>query len=64
MEQEIETTFLTEDKVRVSVSEWDNGGAWISLQMRGSSTYVSLTKDEAESMIAGLLSAIKSEVRI
>jgi hypothetical protein len=59
-----ETIFTTEDGVRVSVSEWDDGGAWISLQMRGASTYVSLTKDEAESMIAGLLSAIKSEVRI
>ena len=64
MKKETETTFRTEDGVRVSVDQWDDGGAWVHLQMSGASAYMSLTKDEAESLIAGLLSAIKSEVRI
>jgi len=53
-----ETIFTTEDGVRVSVSEWDDGGAWISLQMRGASTYVSLTRSEAEQMLTGLQAAL------
>ena len=64
MKDETETTFLTEDGVRISVSEWNESGAWLHLQMRGSSASAVLTQEEAESLIAGLLSAIKSEVRI
>lgn len=64
MKDETETTFLTEDNVRISVDQWDGGGAWLHLQLRGSSASAILSKDEAESLIAGLLSAIKSEVRI
>jgi len=59
-----ETIFTTEDGVRVSVSEWDDGGSWISLQMRGSSFYVALTRVESERMLAGLLLALKGKVQI
>jgi hypothetical protein len=58
MKKEIETTFRTEDGVRVSIDQWDDGGAWISIQMRGCSTYVSLTRSEAEQMLAGLQAAL------
>jgi len=54
MTNEIETCFKTEDGVRISVDEWDNGGAWISLQMRGGSAYASLTRAEAQQMLTGL----------
>ena len=36
MSEELETTIYTEDGIRVSVSEWDEGGAWLHLSMRGS----------------------------
>lgn len=53
MKSEIETTFLTGNNVRVSVSNWDNG-AWISLQVPGGSAYTSLSRSEAEQLLAGL----------
>jgi hypothetical protein len=44
MTNEIETIIKTEDGVRVSIDSWDNGGAWIGLQVRGGSAYAFLTR--------------------
>jgi hypothetical protein len=52
----------TEDDVRVSIDSWDNGGAWIGLQMRGGSAYAVLTRSEAEQMLAGLQAILAQEV--
>ena len=62
MNNEIETVIKTEDDVRVSVDSWDNGGAWIGLQMRGGSAYAVLTRSEAEQMLAGLQLILAQEV--
>ena len=62
MKTEIETTFRTEDGVRVSVSDWDDGGAWISLQLRGASANAVLTRNEAQQLLAGLQEILAQEV--
>ena len=62
MTNEIETTIRTEDGVRVSVGEWDDGGVWLSLINRGSSTYTPLTRAEAEQLLAGLQAILAKEV--
>lgn len=62
MTTEIQTTIYTEDEVRISVSEWDDGGAWLSLQARGSSQYAALTRKEAEELLAGLQAILAKEV--
>jgi hypothetical protein len=62
MTNEIETVIKTEDGVRVSIDSWDDGGAWIGLQMRGGSAYAVLTRSEAEQMLAGLQAILAQEV--
>jgi hypothetical protein len=62
MEQEIQTTIHTEDGVRVSVDQWDDGGAWLSLQVRGGSAYAAMTRKEAEQLLAGLQAVLNAEV--
>ena len=62
MENEIETIIKTKDDVRVSIDSWDEGGAWIGLQMRGGSAYAVLTRSEAEQMLTGLQLILASEV--
>jgi len=59
---DIQTTIYTEDNVRLHVDEWDNGGVWLSLQAHGSSQYASLTRKEAEQLIAGLQTILAKEV--
>jgi hypothetical protein len=51
---EIETTIYTEDSIRISVDEWDDGGVWLGLQARGSSMHAILTRAEAEKIFNGL----------
>ena len=52
MENEI--IISTERGVKVSISEWDDGGAWLHLQLRGGSAHTVLTKDEAKRLLEGL----------
>jgi hypothetical protein len=58
----IETIIKTTQGNRVSVSEWDDGGAWLHLQLRGSTAYTSLTREEAEQLLAGLQAILAKEV--
>jgi hypothetical protein len=62
MSDEIETTIYTEDGARVHVSEWDEGGAWISMSVRGGSCYSSLTREQAEELLKGLQAILAKEV--
>jgi len=62
MTQEIETTIYTEDDVRLHVSEWDDGGAWIRLSARHGSMSTALTRVEAEQLLAGLQAVLAKEV--
>jgi hypothetical protein len=54
MNEEIETTIYTEDQSRVSLSEWDNGGAWLKIGVRGGGAYTTLTRDEVQQLFTGL----------
>ena len=54
MSNEIETIISTESGVKVSISVWDDGGAWLHLQLRGGSAHTALTKDEAQRLLEGL----------
>jgi hypothetical protein len=49
-----ETTFSTENGVRVSICEWEGDGAWLHLQLQNGSAYASLNRSEAEQLLAGL----------
>lgn len=62
MSNEITTTIYTEDQVRISVDEWDEGGVWLSLQGRGASMYATMTRKEAEQILAGLQTLLSKEV--
>ena len=54
MNDELETYVRTPHGVTVSVSEWDDGGAWINIVHRHGSAYTGLTRAEAEQLVAGL----------
>ena len=62
MKEEIETSVNTEHGVRVSVSEWDDGGAWMHLQGRNGSMSTVLTRNEAQQLLAGLQAILAKEV--
>jgi len=62
MTDEIETTIYTQDDVRVYVSEWDDGGAWIRLSARHGSMSTALTRDEAQELLRGLQAVLAKEV--
>jgi hypothetical protein len=59
---DIETTIYTEEQVRISVDEWNEGGVWLGLQGRGASMNCTLTRAEAEQMLAGLQAILAKEV--
>jgi hypothetical protein len=62
MNKDIETTIYTQDDMRVSISEWDDGGAWLHLQGRNASMSSVLTRDEAQKLVAGLQAILAKEV--
>ena len=62
MTNEIEVSVKTEYGVRVSISEWDDGGAWLHLQGRSASMSTVLTRDEAKQLLAGLQAILEKEV--
>jgi hypothetical protein len=62
MTNEIEISVKTEHGVRVSVSEWDDGGAWMHLQGRNASMSTVLTREEAQQLLAGLQAILAKEV--
>ena len=61
---EIETIINTEAGIRVSVNEWNDGGAWLHLSMRNGTVYAALTKDEAQQLLAGLQAILAKEVTL
>jgi len=54
MSNEIETVIKTTDGLTIRASEWDDGGAWISLSHRHGSIHGTLTRVEAQQLLAGL----------
>lgn len=62
MANEIETIVSTQEGAKISVFNWDDGGAWLHLQVRGGSAYATLTRSEAEQLLAGLQLILSQEV--
>ena len=56
--EEIETVVKTATGISISVSEWDGGGAWISIMQRHFNFSTALTRDEAQKLVAGLQLAL------
>lgn len=59
---ETNTIIHTEEKVRISIAEYDEGGAWLSLQASGASMYAVLTRAEAEQLLVGLQAILAKDV--
>ena len=62
--KENETIIKTADGVRVSLSDWNEGGAWLSLQHSHGSNFVVFTKAEAEKLLAGLQAVLEHHEKI
>jgi hypothetical protein len=62
MSNEIEITIYTEDDMRVSIDEWDNGGVWLGVRGRGHGGHCVLTRAEAEQMLSALQTILAKEV--
>jgi hypothetical protein len=58
----METIIKTKDGVRVSLHTWDDDGAWLHLAMKHGTSYVVLTRNEAERLLAGLQALLTEEV--
>ena len=56
--EEIETVVKTATGLSISVSNWDGGGAWISILQRHFNFSSPLTRDEAQKLVAGLQLAL------
>lgn len=54
MNEEIETVVKTKTGIAISVSNWDGGGAWVSIMQRHFNFSTQLTRDEAQKLVAGL----------
>jgi hypothetical protein len=53
MTTDIETIIYTEDDRRITVSNFDDG-VFLGLQAPGSNSYISLSRDDALKLLAGL----------
>lgn len=62
MKEEVDITISTKNNVRVSLAEWDEGGAWLFLQGRQASMSTTLTRIEAQELLAGLIEILNKEV--
>jgi len=62
METQVEKIIKTKDGVRVSLSDWNEGGAWLSIQHTHGSNFFVFTKAEAEQLLAGLQAVLATEV--
>ena len=62
MKLELETTVTTERGDRITVCQWDEGGVWLHLQMRGCTAHTTLSRTEAEQILAGLQAILAKEV--
>ena len=58
MSEEIETVVKTATGLSISVSNWDDGGAWISILQRHFNFSTALTREEAQKLVAGLQAAL------
>ena len=57
-----EVEIKTKQGVKVHISEWDDGGAWLRMGLHNGSVYAALTREEAEQMLKGLQTILAKEV--
>lgn len=62
MKEEIDITISTQNNVRVNLTEWDDGGVWLYLQGRQATMSTTLTRAEAQELMAGLIEILNKEV--
>jgi hypothetical protein len=62
MTSPIETTIYTQEDVRIGVDQWNEDSVWLSLQGRSASMHTTLTRAEAEQLLANLQSVLAQEV--
>jgi len=58
--EELETVIRTEGGVRLAIDQWDDGGAWISMQLRGASANAVLTRSEAQKVFNALQAILEA----
>jgi hypothetical protein len=59
MSDKIQTVINTKEGVRMSIEDMDDG-VWIHMQRRGGTAYVSLTRSEAQQLLAGLQAVLET----
>jgi hypothetical protein len=57
-----EVEIKTKQGVKVHISEWNDGGAWLRMGLHNGSVYAALTREEAEQMLKGLQTILAKEV--
>ena len=58
--EDLNTIIHTEDGVRVSIDNWDDG-LWLSLKFQNASMHATFTREEAEQMLIGLQNILAKE---
>jgi|TARA_R110000822_G_scaffold54201_2_gene139050 hypothetical protein len=58
MNEDFEMVVKTETGLSISVSGWDEGGAWLSILQRHFNFSTALTREEAQKLVAGLQAAL------
>ncbi len=56
---DLNTVIKTERECRVTVSDWDGGGTWLSIGHNHGGTYTSFTPEETRELINALELALK-----
>lgn len=46
------------EAARVFVDSWDDGGVWLSMQVRGGSAYTSMTREQAQELLKALTALV------
>ena len=46
------------EEARLFVDSWDDGGVWLSMQVRGGSAYTSMTREQAQELLKALTALV------
>ena len=56
-----ESTLIKADEASVFIDEWDDGGAWLSIQTRCGGAHCTIPADQIPAMIAALQTILSKE---
>lgn len=51
---DIEFVIRADDGTRICVSNWDDGGVFLSMQVKGASMCVAMSREKAQDVLVGL----------